>query len=88
MTTTLRSFHPPAALRPASRTALVRVMRAGASVLHRWAERIAAAEQPADVEAMATTMPRLEFHCEAGAPEGALYVDGMLFGHVQGARRL
>lgn len=34
------------------------------------------------------TLPRLEFHAEAGAPEGALYVDGALFGHIQGVQRL
>jgi hypothetical protein len=30
----------------------------------------------------------LEFHAEAGAPEGALYVDGVLVGHLAGVRRL
>jgi hypothetical protein len=30
----------------------------------------------------------LEYHCEAGAPEGALYVDGVLFGHLSGVERL
>jgi hypothetical protein len=32
--------------------------------------------------------PVLEFHAEAGAPEGALYVDGLLVGHVIGVNRL
>ena len=32
--------------------------------------------------------PVLEFYAEAGAPEGALYVDGQLVGFVQGVRRL
>ena len=32
--------------------------------------------------------PRLEFHAEAGAPEGALYVDGQLLGRLPGVRRL
>jgi len=31
---------------------------------------------------------RLEFHAEAGAPEGALYVDGKLVGWLPGVRRL
>jgi hypothetical protein len=35
-----------------------------------------------------TTEPVLEFHAEAGAPEGALYVDGQLVGHVLGVNRL
>jgi hypothetical protein len=30
----------------------------------------------------------IEFHAEAGAPEGALYIDGRLVGHVTGVRRL
>jgi hypothetical protein len=30
----------------------------------------------------------LEFHGEAGAPEGALYVNGHLVGHVLGVTRL
>jgi hypothetical protein len=33
-------------------------------------------------------MPRLEFHAEAGAPEGALYVDGQLVGRLDGVNRL
>lgn len=32
--------------------------------------------------------PQLEFYAEAGAPEGALYVDGQLVGRVPGVRRL
>jgi hypothetical protein len=40
------------------------------------------------VEAQATAEPVLEFHADAGAPEGALYVDGQLVGHVLGVNRL
>jgi hypothetical protein len=32
--------------------------------------------------------PVLEFHAEAGAPEGALYVDGELVGTLVGVCRL
>jgi hypothetical protein len=32
--------------------------------------------------------PRFEFHAEAGAPEGALYVDGELVGRLPGVQRL
>jgi len=32
--------------------------------------------------------PRFEFHAEAGAPEGALYVDGRLVGWISGVSRL
>ncbi len=51
--------------------------------------RVAAAVAPvraADVEASGGS--RFEFHAEAGAPEGALYVDGELVGHLPGVRRL
>lgn len=35
------------------------------------------------------TVPRaLEFYVEAGAPEGALYADGRLLGHIEGVSRL
>lgn len=37
---------------------------------------------------VAAADPRLEFYAEAGAPEGALYLDGQLVGWVQGVRRL
>ena len=36
----------------------------------------------------ALAVPLLEFHAEAGAPEGALYVDGHLVGHLAGVTRL
>ena len=32
--------------------------------------------------------PQLEFYAEAGAPEGALYLDGKLVGWVPGVKRL
>jgi hypothetical protein len=32
--------------------------------------------------------PVLEFHADAGAPEGALFVNGELVGHVLGVTRL
>ena len=32
--------------------------------------------------------PELEFYAEAGAPEGALYVDGLYAGHLPGVTRL
>ena len=35
-----------------------------------------------------TRAPVLEFYAEAGAPEGALYVDGQLVGHLPGVTRL
>ena len=32
--------------------------------------------------------PELEFYAESGAPEGALYLDGELVGHLPGVTRL
>ena len=32
--------------------------------------------------------PEIEFYAEAGAPEGALYVDGKLLGKLSGVNRL
>lgn len=40
------------------------------------------------VRAVAEVPPVLEFYAEAGAPEGALYVDGKLFGQLPGVTRL
>jgi len=51
--------------------------------------RIAAALEPRSAAAPAASFePRFEFHAEAGAPEGALYVDGELVGRLRGVRRL
>ncbi len=41
-----------------------------------------------DVEPAPTVMAELEFFAEAGAPEGALYVNGRLVGWIDGVRRL
>ncbi|MBA4178028.1 MAG: hypothetical protein C0505_15940 [Leptothrix sp. (in: Bacteria)] len=46
------------------------------------AERVAMRPQPPGAE------PVIEFHGDASAPEGALYVDGKLVGHVLGVNRL
>ena len=40
------------------------------------------------VEAQVAEDPVLEFHGDAAAPEGALYVNGQLVGHVLGVSRL
>lgn len=39
-------------------------------------------------QAAARAEPVYEFYAEAGAPEGALYVDGQLVGHLSGVTRL
>ncbi|MDP2007500.1 MAG: hypothetical protein Q8K45_17650 [Rubrivivax sp.] len=46
------------------------------------AERVALRQHAVPAE------PVIEFHGDAGAPEGALYVDGKLVGHVLGVNRL
>ena len=58
------------------------LLRAASRGLDGLAARLALAPRAATVE------PMLEFHADAGAPEGALYVDGRLVGHVLGVNRL
>ena len=57
-------------------------LRAGSRALDRLALRLS------HVAPAAHDDPRLEFYAEAGAPEGALYVDGRLVGTVPGVNRL
>ncbi|HMM84790.1 MAG: hypothetical protein ACLGIT_01055 [Gammaproteobacteria bacterium] len=66
---------------PRGRRHAAAALRVAARVLARWAERLAA--RPA-----AAHVGELEFHAEAGAPEGALYVDGMLVARLPGVDRL
>jgi len=73
----------PAPLEPQRTRRLAASALRGASVaLGQWARRLRpVGRHPA-------TDPVLEFYAEAGAPEGALYVDGQLVGRVQGVTRL
>ena len=57
-------------------------LRAASLALSRLARRLGRVEKRARSE------PVYEFYAEAGAPEGALYVDGQLVGHVVGVTRL
>jgi hypothetical protein len=84
MTATLHSFQPQPS-RSLGRLALARTMRAAATVLQHLADRMTPVERRAPP---VLTLPRLEFHADAAAPEGALYVDGLLFGHLPGVHRL
>ena len=72
--------------------ALARVLAGASGVLERLSQRLAAAEaRAAEREALAVheaVEALLEFHAEAGAPEGALYVNGEFVGFVPGVRRL
>jgi hypothetical protein len=58
------------------------VLRAASRLLDGLAARL---DWVAEVPAVE---PVLEFHADAGAPEGALYVNGELVGHLTGVSRL
>ena len=64
------------------RSLAAELVRAASRMLDALAERLALVEAPAAAE------PVLEFHADAGAPEGALYVNGQLVGHLLGVNRL
>lgn len=68
------------ALRHVAALALHRASR----VLARWARQLRCT--PALKAGVAPLA--LEFHAEAGAAEGALYLDGQLVGYLQGVNRL
>ncbi len=62
------------------------VLRGASVVLERLARQLAAA--PAVAPPPSAAAPCLEFHAEAGALEGALYVDGKLVALLPGVSRL
>lgn len=68
----------------AARAAAAASLHAASRVLAALALRLAHAPRAA---APALT-PQLEFHAEAGAPEGALYADGVLVALLPGVSRL
>jgi hypothetical protein len=75
---------PERPARRALRLFAAAVLRASSVALDRLSRRLATLPQrPA--RAVPTS---LEFHAEAGAPEGALYVDGELVGRLPGVTRL
>ncbi len=59
-------------------------LRQASRALARLARRLAAQRRLA----RALRPPELEFYAEAGAPEGALYLDGELVGYLPGVTRL
>ena len=69
---------------PARRVAAV-ALRSASAALARLARRLAV---PLRVVRAPPLPPVLEFHADAGAPEGALYVDGKLIGWLSGVKRL
>lgn len=58
------------------------LLRRASWMLARLARRLAASAPVAERE------PVIEFYAEAGAPEGALYVNGQLIGTLPGVTRL
>jgi hypothetical protein len=82
-------WSPAAAEHPARRTARLlaaALLRASSVWLDRLARRLAVA--PRHVELPVSSLAALEFHAEAGAPEGALYLDGELVARLPGVTRL
>lgn len=69
-----------------ARRAVALLLQGFASRLALAAQQLAAAEERK--EAATSRIPVLEFYAEAGAAEGALYVDGRLVGHLTGVTRL
>ena len=64
---------------------LARWLRRASAVLAALARALA----HSDRRARRSGLPQqLEFYAEAGAPEGALYVDGQLVGYLDGVQRL
>ena len=75
-----------------TRHALARVLAGASRFLDGLSRRLEAAEARAterDAQAVREAEEAmLEFHAEAGAPEGALYVNGEFVGYVPGVSRL
>jgi hypothetical protein len=64
---------------------------AAAALLHGASRALGALAQRlvhAPSAALPPVPPQLEFHAEAGAPEGALYADGVLVALLPGVNRL
>ncbi len=71
------------------RPAVVSVLRAASHSLAHLACRLSAVEVRSECAPSLTVVsPQVEFYAEAGAAEGALYVDGKLLGYLPGVARL
>jgi hypothetical protein len=64
------------------RSFVARLLRGAGRALDTLAQKLALVEAPPTEE------PLLEYHGDAAAPEGALYVNGMLVGRLLGVNRL
>lgn len=79
-------YHRPAP--HASRLVFAALLHAASRALARAAQALVAPAVRRTASAVAEEAPCVEFHAEAGAPEGALYVDGLLVAHLPGVTRL
>jgi hypothetical protein len=78
----LRWGKHPAPMAEAGRSLVAALLQSASALLARLALSLVREQ------ALAVSEPRFEFHAEAGAPEGALYVDGRFVGWLPGVRRL
>jgi hypothetical protein len=85
MSKPLRWVLEPAATLPGApvRQLAARSLRCASTVLARLSRRLRARQRPAESSSVF-----FEFHAEAGAPEGALFVDGVRVGTLPGVTRL
>lgn len=72
----------PSSSEKAARHMVADLLRGASALLARLAAGLAS--EPVE----ASGNPRIEFYAQAGAPEGALYVDGRLVGWIAGVSRL
>ena len=80
------AYVPPDAQRvPSLRRLIAAVLRRASAWLAYGARALAHSERRARSGHAAQV---LEFYAQAGAPEGALYVNGQLVGHIEGVTRL
>ena len=87
MQKSLQGFEHPLAELSGSpwRRAAARALRLASFGLARWARKLARRRA---ARRGTIRSAELEFYAEAGAPEGALYLDGELVGHLPGITRL
>lgn len=98
MTESFPSRYSPASVSPGypvgypARQVLAKVLRAASQALARVAYELTAVDARSESAVSAAgnvyACPQLEFYAEAGAAEGALFVDGQLVGYVPGVSRL
>ncbi|MEP6873905.1 MAG: hypothetical protein ABI887_06035 [Burkholderiales bacterium] len=77
------AFEAPRPAHEAARRVVAAGLRSASAALARLSRRLAPS-----ASRVARPVPRLEFYAEAGAPEGALYLDGQFVGWVPGVQRL